>query len=93
MILSRLKPIAETVLGHYQCGFRPGRSVDQIFFGVRQAMEKMWETDQQMFQLFIDFRQAYDSLNRHPHDDSLNFFFDVSCCVRVLILMLSACKQ
>lgn len=64
MILDRLKPIGESVLGDYQCGFRPNRStIDQIF-GVRQSMEKLWATNTTLHQLFIDFRQAYDSLNR-----------------------------
>lgn len=64
MILDRLKPIGESVLGDYQCGFRPNRStIDQIF-GVRQSMEKLWATSTTLHQLFIDFRQAYDSLNR-----------------------------
>lgn len=59
-----MQPIAESIFGDYQCEFRPGRStIDQIF-GVRQAMEKLWETDQQLLQLFIDFRQVDDSINR-----------------------------
>ena len=64
ILLERLKPIVESGLGDYQCGFRKNRStVDQIFT-VRQMLEKCWEFNRVIHQLFIDFRQAYDSILR-----------------------------
>lgn len=64
VILNRLKPIAENVLGDYQCGFRPGRSTTDQIFNIRQIMEKMYEFGIDIHQLFVDFRQAYDSIDR-----------------------------
>jgi sorting nexin-29 len=49
-------------MGHHQYGFRPNRSTtDQIFY-IRQILEKKWEYNGTVHQLFIDFKKAYDSV-------------------------------
>lgn len=54
----------ERILGDYQAGFRKNRStLDQIFI-LRQSLEKFYEYDKQLHQLYVDFKQAYDSLDR-----------------------------
>jgi sorting nexin-29 len=54
----------ENVIGDYQSGFRQGRStVDQIYT-VRQILEKSNEFCIETHQLFIDFKAAYDSVDR-----------------------------
>lgn len=64
ILLERTKPYTEEILGDYQCGFRPGRStIDQIFT-IRQIMEKCWEYDRELHQMFIDFKQAFDRICR-----------------------------
>jgi hypothetical protein len=37
--------------------------MDQIFY-IRQILEKKWEYNGTVHQLFIDFKKAYDSINR-----------------------------
>jgi hypothetical protein len=37
--------------------------MDQIFF-IRQILEKKWEYNGTVHQLFIDFMKAYDSIKR-----------------------------
>jgi hypothetical protein len=37
--------------------------MDQIFY-IRQILEKKWEYNGMVHQLFIDFKKAYDSINR-----------------------------
>jgi hypothetical protein len=37
--------------------------VDQIFY-IRQILEKKWEYNGTVHQLFIDFKKAYESVNR-----------------------------
>lgn len=60
----RLKEHSEDIIGEYQCGFRPGRStIDQIFT-IRRMMEGHWEFNKSMTSIFIDFKQAYDSIHR-----------------------------
>jgi sorting nexin-29 len=36
---------------------------DQIFY-IRQILEKKWEHSETVYQLFIDFKKAYDSVRR-----------------------------
>jgi hypothetical protein len=39
ILLSRLIPYADKIIGDYQCGFRRNRSIDQIFY-ICQILEK-----------------------------------------------------
>lgn len=64
VIAMRLAPITEQILGDYQCGFRRGRSTTDQIFILRQIMEKCYEYNVDVHQLFVDFKQAYDSVKR-----------------------------
>jgi hypothetical protein len=64
ILLSRLIPYADEIIGDHQCGFRCNRSTtDQIFY-IRQLLEKKWEYNGTVHQLFIDFKKAYDLVRR-----------------------------
>jgi hypothetical protein len=64
ILLARLTPYANEIIGDHQCGFRRNRStIDQIFC-IRQILEKKWEFGGTVHQLFIDFKKAYDSAKR-----------------------------
>jgi hypothetical protein len=64
ILLARLTPYVNEVMGDHQCGFRRNRSTtDQIFY-IRQILEKKWEYNGTVHQLFIDFKKAYDSVKR-----------------------------
>jgi hypothetical protein len=64
IFLCRLIPYADKIIGDHQCGFRRNRSTtDQIFY-IRQILEKKWECNGTVHQLFIDFKKAYDSVRR-----------------------------
>jgi sorting nexin-29 len=64
IILARLTPYVNEVIADHQCGFRRNRSImDQIFY-IRQIVEKKWEYNGTVHQLFIDFKKAYDSVRR-----------------------------
>jgi len=51
-------------MGDYQNGFRDGRSVIDNIFALKIINEKMWEYNQSVQYLFIDFQKAYDSIHR-----------------------------
>jgi hypothetical protein len=63
ILLSRLIPYADKIIGDHQCDFQRNRSTDQIFY-IRQILEKKWEYNGTVHQLFVDFKKAYESVMR-----------------------------
>jgi hypothetical protein len=61
---NRLAKYAEEILGKYQCGFRADRSTIYHIFAIRQTQDKAYEYNIHLHNLFIDFKQAFDSVNR-----------------------------
>jgi hypothetical protein len=64
ILLSRLTPYVDKIIGDHQCGFQRNRSTTDQIFCIRQILEKKWEYNGTVHQLFIDFRKAYDSVRR-----------------------------
>jgi len=58
ILLSRLIPYSEEVIGDHQCGFRRNRSTTDHIFCIRKILEKKWEYNEAVKQLFIDFKKA-----------------------------------
>jgi hypothetical protein len=59
ILLSRLIPCAKEIIGDHQCGFRRNMStIDQIFC-IRQILKKKWEYNEEVHQIFIDFKKDY----------------------------------
>jgi hypothetical protein len=64
ILLSRLIPYADEIIGDHQCGFRRNRSTtDQIFY-IRYILAKKWEYNGTVYQLYIDFLKAYDLVRK-----------------------------
>ena len=64
ILLSRLTPYAEEIIGYHQCGFRRNRSNTDHIFCIRQVLEKKWEYKETVRQLFTDFKKVFDSVRR-----------------------------
>jgi sorting nexin-29 len=64
ILLSWLTPYADEIIGDHQCGFQPNRSKTDESFYIRQILEKKWEYNGTVHQLFIDFKKTYDSVWR-----------------------------
>ena len=64
ILLSRLIPYAKEIIGDHRCGFRRNRSTIDHIFCIRQILEKIREYSEEVHQLFIDFKKAYDSVRR-----------------------------
>jgi len=64
VINNRLKKYTEHITGEYQARFRTGKStIDQIFT-VKHLLEKGWEHNVEIHQIFVYFPKAYDSIRR-----------------------------
>ena len=65
ILCSRLMPWYERIVGNYQAGFVPGRSTIDNIFIIRQINEKYREYCKTAWHIFVDYQQAYDSVNRN----------------------------
>jgi hypothetical protein len=72
MLNNRLSEIVESKLSDVQSGFRPNRSTLDNTFIVRQTFEKCHEHNIDLHSIFVDYAQAFDSINRNKVLDSLN---------------------
>jgi hypothetical protein len=89
ILLSRLTPYAEEIIGDHQCGFRRNRSTTDHIFSICQILEKKWEYNQAVRQLFIDFKKAYDSVRREVLHNILIEFCIPMKLVRLIKLCVS----
>jgi len=67
----KLVDIIEIELGDYQSGFRPKRSTTANIFMIRQIIEKCYEYNIDIHNIFIDYTHAFDSIKRNKILDSL----------------------
>ena len=62
--MGKIKPYIEKVMRDYQNEFRDGISVIDNIFALKIINEKLWEYNQSVQYLFIDFQKAYYSIHR-----------------------------
>jgi hypothetical protein len=63
ILLSRLSPYIDEIIGNLKCGFPHNATTDQMVC-IRHILEKKWEYNETVHQLFVDFKKAYDSVRR-----------------------------
>ena len=56
VLLSKLTPYAVT--GDHQCGFQRNKSTTAHIFCSHQMLEKKWEQNEVVHQVFVDFKKA-----------------------------------
>ena len=64
------------------------QQVDYIFC-IRQVLEKKWEYNEEVHQLFIDFKKAYDSIRREVLYNILTEFGVPTILVRQIRMCLT----
>jgi sorting nexin-29 len=64
ILLSRLTPYVEEIIGDHQCGFRHNVLTIEHIFWIPQVRKKKLECNEAVHQLFIDFKKAYDLFRR-----------------------------
>ena len=87
ILLSRLNPHAEEIIGDHQCRFWRNRLIN-IFYN-RQILKKKWEYNEALHQLFLYFKKAYDSVRRDVLPNILFEFGIPMKMVRVIKICLN----
>jgi len=76
------------MIGDYQSGFRMGRSTIDHIFIITQIMEKYYEYARDLHMIFVDYKQAYDSITRKELWGSLAY----SGIPKKLITLIQMCN-
>ena len=74
ILKKRMERRLEEVLGEEQAGFRPGRSTTDMVFVLRQLAEKFIEYNLTLYNTFIDYSKAFDTIWREFMWQVLNHF-------------------
>lgn len=74
ILYERLLPYAEKVIGTYQCGFRSNKSTTDQVHTIRMILEKTLEYNIETHHLFVDFKSAYDTVDREKLYDAMRSF-------------------
>jgi len=69
VINNRLTTYAEDLLSQEQNGFRRNRSTTDNIFIMGQVLEKCYECNIEMHVLYIDFKQAFESIDKKNRAD------------------------
>ena len=64
LILNRIQPVLDPLLRPNQNGFRPGRSTTSHILALRRIIEGVKAHNQKAIIVFVDFKKAFDSLDR-----------------------------
>jgi len=80
ILLPRLIPYAEEINGELQRGLCGNRFTTNHIFWICQMLEKKWEYNEVVYQLFIDVKKANDSVRRE-----VGIIFSVYCIVFIYI--------
>ena len=64
ILLCRLTPCAEEIIGDHQCGFESNRTTADRIFCICEILNKKLEYHEAVHQLYVDFKKAYDSVRK-----------------------------
>lgn len=92
LIASRMTKIMENNVGEYQGGFRKGKSTSNQIFILRTILEKCYEYNVDLHLLFIDYKQAYDSIDRKVLIETLIQFYVPRKLIRLIQMTLTKNK-
>ena len=93
MNLYSLLVYVEDLLSQEQNGFRRNRSTTENIFIMRQILEKCYEYNIEMYAIFIDFKQAFDSVDRQKTIQILQEFRISNKFVRLIKMKFRTRRQ
>ena len=89
IILGRLTPYyVDEIIGDHQCGFIHNKSTTDQIFCIQQILEKKWQYNGIVHQLFIDFKKA-QTVKREVLYNIINEFGIPKKLVRLIKMSLS----
>jgi hypothetical protein len=74
LLNNRLSEIVQEKLSDVQMGFIPDRSTVGNIFIIRQVFEKCYEYNIELHNVFIDYTQAFDPIDRNKVLESLKYY-------------------
>jgi len=74
ILLKRLTPYAEEIIGDHQCEFQCKSSTTDHIFCIRHVLQKIWGYNEAVHQLFTDLKKAYVSVRMEVLYNILNEF-------------------
>lgn len=74
VLLRRVQPVLEPFLRSEQNGFRPNRGTCQQILALRRVIEGATKFQTSAVVIFVDFRRAFDSIDRHSLREILNTY-------------------
>jgi hypothetical protein len=84
-----LSPYIDEIIGDHHSRIRRNRSTTDQIFCIRQILEKKWEYNESVHQLFVDFKKAYDSVRGKVLHSILIDFGVPMKLVRLITMCLS----
>jgi hypothetical protein len=64
ILVTKLSLLKDKNIGAHKCGFRRNRSTADQIFNISKTPQKTWECNETVHKIFIDFKNAYDSVRR-----------------------------
>jgi hypothetical protein len=80
-------------VSNYQSGFRKNKSTTDHILVIRQIMEKSYEFTKDLHMVFIDYKQAYDSIDRERLWKILKNFGLPTKLINMIKLCNRKCKE
>ena len=74
VLLNRIRPAIDRILRPNQAGFRPGRSTINQIHALRRILEAADDQQLELIVTFVDFKKAFDSINRSVMFAILRFY-------------------
>jgi hypothetical protein len=79
ILVSRLTPNVDELIGYHQCGFQNNRSTNNQIFCIHQILDKKWKYNGTVHQLFIDCDKVYYSMRREILYNIINETYSIVC--------------
>ena len=92
MILNRIQPTVDKLLRNNQNGFRPGRLTIAHILAIRRLIEGINTNNIQSIITFVDFKKAFDSIDRAVLFKILNIYGIPEILIRAIKYLHSNSK-